>query len=59
MIRKGKNHDPLKIELYDLSTDQSESQDLADKHPGIVQRIKKIMQEEHVASQEFPIPVID
>jgi arylsulfatase len=59
MIRKGKNHDPLKIELYDLSIDQSESQDLADKHPGIVQRIKKIMEEEHVASKEFPIPVID
>ena len=59
MIRKGKNHDPLKIEVYDLSTDQSESKDLADKHPEIVQRIREIMEEEHSASQEFPIPVID
>ena len=59
MIRKGKNHDPLKIEIFDLSTDQSESKDLADKHPEIVQRIREIMEEEHSASQEFPIPVID
>ena len=59
MIRKGKNHDPLKIELYDLSLDESESKDLSEKHPDIVRRLKEIMEAEHLASREFPIPVID
>jgi arylsulfatase len=57
MLRKGKN--PLKIELYDLSMDQSESKDLADVHSGVVSKIRKIMENEHVRSDVFPIPVID
>jgi hypothetical protein len=59
MIRKGKNHDPLKIELYDLSKDESESEDLAQKHPDIVEKVRKMMEDQHVASKEFPIAVID
>ena len=59
MIRKGKNHDPLKIELYDLSVDESETEDLAPKHPDIVDKIKKMMTDLHVPSKEFPIAVID
>ena len=56
---KRKNHDPLKIELYDLSKDESESNDLAKKHPDIVNQIKKIMIKEHIPSKEFPIKIID
>ena len=59
MLRKGKNHDPLKIELYDLSKDESESEDLAQKHPEVVKQIKDIMVKEHIPSKEFPIKVID
>ena len=59
MIRKGKNHDPLKIELFDLSKDESESEDLAQKHPDVVNEIKEIMTKEHIPSQYFPIKVID
>jgi hypothetical protein len=59
MLRKGKNHDPLKIELYDLSIDESESNDLAKKHPDIVNQIKNIMIKEHIPSKEFPIKIID
>jgi arylsulfatase len=59
MLRKGKNHDPLKIELYDLSKDESESEDLATKHPDVVNQIKDIMEKEHIPSQYFPIKVID
>ena len=59
MIRKGKNHDPLKIELFDLSKDESESEDLATKHPDVVNQIKDIMEKEHIPSQYFPIKVID
>jgi arylsulfatase len=59
MLRKGKNHDPLKIELYDLSKDESESEDLAQKHPAVVNQIKDIMVKEHIPSKEFPIKIID
>jgi arylsulfatase A-like enzyme len=59
MIRKGKNHDPLKIELFDLSKDESESDDLATKHPDVVNKIKDIMEKEHTPSPYFPIKVID
>ena len=59
MLRKGKNHDPLKIELYDLEKDVSESNDLASKNPEVVKRLKKLMEEQHVPSKEFPMHVID
>jgi arylsulfatase len=59
MLRKGKNHDPLKIELYDLEKDVSESNDLASENPQIVKRLKKLMEDQHVPSKEFPIHVID
>ena len=59
MLRKGKNHDPLKIELYDLAADLSETEDLASKHPDIVEKIRKMMMDQHVPSKEFPIAVID
>ena len=59
MIRKGKNHDPLKIELFDLSKDESESDDLATKHPDVVNQIKDIMEKEHTPSPYFPIKLID
>ena len=59
MLRKGKNHDPLKIELYDLDSDPSESTDLAAKYPEVVERIRKLMAEQHVPSPHFPMKPID
>jgi arylsulfatase A-like enzyme len=59
MLRKGKNLDPLKIELYDLKKDLSESTDLASKNPEVVKRLRKLMEEQHVPSKEFPLGVID
>ena len=59
MLRKGKNHDPLKIELYDLEADSSESKDLASRNPEVVKRLAKLMADEHVPSPHFPIKPID
>lgn len=59
MLRKGKNHDPLKIQLYDLNADPSESKDLASKHPDVVKRLAKLMAEQHVPSPHFPMKPID
>ena len=59
MLRRGKNHDPLKIQLYDLEADSSESKDLAAKHPEVVERIRKLMADQHVPSPHFPMKPID
>lgn len=45
-------HDDL--ELYDLTSDPSETQNVADQHPDIVEKIKQIMLEEHTLSDNFP-----
>ena len=59
MLRKGKNHDPLKIELYDLQKDPGETTDLASAQPKIVAQLRRLMAENHVPSKEFPLKVID
>ncbi|MGB0371565.1 MAG: arylsulfatase [Opitutales bacterium] len=41
---------PEKIELYDLSQDESESNDLSSQHPEIVDKLKKLMAEAHEPS---------
>ena len=41
--RKG-----LNVELYDVTADQGESENLASKHPEVVDKIKQMMQEAHV-----------
>ncbi len=58
-ILRRNNPDPLKIELYNLRDDISESHDVAAEHPEIVARIRKIMETEHVPSPIFPMPPID
>lgn len=49
------------LELYDLSTDPNEKQNLADKHPDILDKMEKIYLMEHqIASTErFRIPLIE
>jgi arylsulfatase len=46
-------------QLYNLSDDIGEKNDLAAKHPDIVARIEKIMKEQHVPSAIFPLQAID
>ncbi len=53
------NEDPLRIELYNLREDIGESRDLAADHPDIVDRMRKIMEAEHVPSPVFPMAPID
>ncbi len=58
MLKKG-NKDPLKIELYDLKADISESKDVAAANPKVVARIRKLMAEQHTPDEIFKFPPID
>ncbi|MDF3076824.1 MAG: arylsulfatase [Sphingobacteriaceae bacterium] len=56
---KGVKLDAIKnpdspIELYDLSTDRSESSNVAESHPEIVSKIAALMKTAHVENPDFP-----
>ena len=42
------------IELYDLSTDPKETQNLAARNPLVVKQIREIMQKSHIENADFP-----
>ena len=44
------------IQLYDLTTDRSESRDLAAQHPDVLASAKAAMDEAHVPSPDWPVP---
>ena len=58
---KGKNAPARKLalELYDLKNDPAETTDLAAAHPDMVQRLEKILREQHTPSEVFPFPELD
>jgi len=56
LLRKNPH---LNIELYNLKTDIGETTDVAQDHPEIVDKIKRIMIEQHVNSKLFKFPVLD
>lgn len=63
-IRKGKwkavwynintERNKSELELYDLSTDESETNNVAALHPKIVQELKELLKTEHSNSDLFP-----
>ena len=59
MLRKKKNVDPLRIELYDLEADVSEARNVSAAHPEVVARLRQLMEREHRPSEVFPFPVLD
>jgi arylsulfatase A len=53
-IRLNMDENPnASIELYDLSTDIEEKNNIAGQHPQIVDEINKIMEEQHIFSKDF------
>lgn len=47
--------DPSNIELYDLSKDVKEENNVAKDHPEVVAELSRIMKEAHVDSELFPL----
>jgi arylsulfatase A-like enzyme len=60
-IRRGlKSREPdLHIELYDLEQDIGETRDVSADHPEIIDRMKRLMREQHTVSDVFPFPALD
>ncbi len=52
-IRLGKEKG--KLQLYDLSTDIGETDDLADDHPEVVKKIEQIMRSAVIPNERYPI----
>jgi arylsulfatase A-like enzyme len=50
---------PRDLQLFDLANDIGEHFDVADQHPDIVVKLGKLMQEQHVKSELFPIRALD
>lgn len=48
-----------KVELFNINTDRSETVNLAEKFPEIVKKLERIAEEQHTASVEFPMPLLD
>lgn len=50
---------PLKTELYDIEKDPSESKNVADQNPEMINQLEKLMENEHQFNPNFPFPVLD
>ncbi|MGD9125869.1 MAG: arylsulfatase [Planctomycetia bacterium] len=61
LIRTGMNSKKSKYkeELFNLAKDPSEKHDVHQKHPEIVKKLQKLMQQEHEPSKLFPLKKID
>lgn len=58
-VRQNMFKDSLHIELYNLSDDIGEQNDISKQHPEIIEQIGKIMKEARTPSKEFPFKQID
>src|SRR5262249_20644394 len=58
-VRQNLAKGVVKTELYDLGKDESETTDVAAKHPDVVARLEKLMKEQHTPNPDFPLPAID
>lgn len=58
-VRRNLREGKLTLALYDLENDVGERIDVAAQHPDLVRRMEALMRSEHVASSDFPLPLLD
>lgn len=58
-VRRQLRENATPIELYDLSVDIAESNDVAAQHPDIVAQMDHIMRTERTPNADFPIEMLD
>ncbi len=58
-VRQNLAKGVIKTELYDLAADESETTDVAAKHPDVLARLEQRMKDQHTPSADFPLQAID
>lgn len=58
-IRTGMNRGNVKVQLYNLKDDVSESTDVAKEHPELVEKLTAMMMEQHQPSELYPLRPFD
>ncbi|HEX3150687.1 MAG TPA: arylsulfatase [Gemmataceae bacterium] len=58
-VRQNLTKGPSGVELFDLESDPSEKMDVAADHADVVQKLERIMKEQHTPSALFPLPSVD
>ena len=56
---KNNPNPAVKTELYNLKEDVAETHDVAALHPDITATLEAMMQQEHMPSKQFPMPILD
>ncbi len=56
---RSREAQPAALELYDLSQDPGETNNVAQQHPEIVKQLSALMRQQHVKSPLFPIRALD
>lgn len=59
IVRPNLKNAPEAVELYDLSADPTESNDLAKQRPQAVRELLALAEREHLPSRDFPIQALD
>ncbi len=58
-VRQNLSKGPVKTELFNIVSDIGETKDVAADHPGVVSKLEKMMAEQHVPSEMFPLKALD
>ena len=58
-MSRAENLDDVELELYDLSVDRTESNNVAAEHPDVVARLSQQMRDARTPSELFPFRVLD
>lgn len=58
-VRQNLGKGTIKTELYNIKTDISEQQDVADQYPDVLGKLEEMMARQHVKSDIFPLRALD
>ena len=58
-MMKARNLDDVELELYDLSVDRQETQNVASSYPDVARRLSALMSAARTPNPIFPFPVLD
>lgn len=59
VVRQNLAKGIIVTELYDLAADENENTNVAAKHPDVLDRMEKLLIDQHVPNRDFPLQSID